>query len=533
MFEFTIENENKSRRLSDSDAENVAKDIAEKFERFDDLRARQKNVYKLLKKEIYLEDRRNKKKAAWKSQIFLNKIYSYFQTRQAFIWDNVYSSVDQMFDVEGRDEISEKTAKIQKAALVNSFDKMKVTKQLDPAIEHLDVIGEACLFVSWKRKIKRIRRRMSLAEQLQNNGLLSLIRGRPEDAYGYFEQVIYEGAYVEAINPLNLVFDPAINPDNDEEWDKGLKIIKSFETYDAIVNNKLYQLSRNEKERLKEMIAKNGLGDVDSDKDSEARLDEIINGRQIEVLHVYGDYNLPDGTLLRNWSAAVIGRQFLARFEENQFVINPIINAATQRDPEAAQIDGASKEHAMALADEYSQDGVHQFAEAVDQEIGKLYPVAGIYKEGADGAAIVLTKDNVGNMMSVMKAEFQRAKAWKSGKMGAFLPPEISALLNQVPGLLNTETGMKQREAGFVGKLAGWKIYESNNIATDSDGNVYPLFGVLGETTASVKQRKINLIPYMREKSLNKAFKGAGVYGTGCPRPDKFGTIKAKVTLSI
>jgi len=199
----------------------------------------------------------------------------------------------------------------------------------------------------------------------------------------------------------------------------------------------------------------------------------------------------------------------------------------------AAQIDGASKEHAMALADEYSQDGVHQFAEAVDQEIGKLYPVAGIYKEGADGAAIVLTKDNVGNMLSVMKAEFQRTKAWKSGKMGAFLPPEISALLNQVPGLLNTETGMKQREAGFVGKLAGWKIYESNNIATDSDGNVYPLFGVLGETTASVKQRKINLIPYMREKSLNKAFKGAGVYGTGCPRPDKFGTIKAKVTLSI
>ena len=215
-----------------------------------------------------------------------------------------------MFDVEGRDEISEKTAKIQKAALVNSFDKMKVTKQLDPAIEHLDVIGEACLFVSWKRKIKRIRRRMSLAEQLQNNGLLSLIRGRPEDAYGYFEQVIYEGAYVEAINPLNLVFDPAINPDNDEEWDKGLKIIKSFETYDAIVNNKLYQLSRNEKERLKEMIAKNGLGDVDSDKDSEARLDEIINGRQIEVLHVYGDYNLPDGTLIAQLVAAVIGRSF-------------------------------------------------------------------------------------------------------------------------------------------------------------------------------------------------------------------------------
>ncbi len=198
-----------------------------------------------------------------------------------------------------------------------------------------------------------------------------------------------------------------------------------------------------------------------------------------------------------------------------------------------AQIDGADDDKAIALADEYSQDGVHQFAEAVDLEIGKLYPVAGIYKEGESGAAIVLTKDNVGNMLSVMKAEFQRAKAWKNGKMGAFLPPEISALMNQVPGLLNTETGMKQREAGYVGKLAGWQIFESNNIASDTDGNLYPLFGVLGETTASVKQRKLKLHHYMREKSLNQAFKGAGVFGTGCPRPDKLGTIKAKVTLSI
>ena len=38
--------------------------------------------------------------------------------------------------------------------------------------------------------------------------------------------------------------------------------------------------------------------------------------------------------MLHNWSATVIGRRYLAQFEENQFVINPLINAATQRDPE-------------------------------------------------------------------------------------------------------------------------------------------------------------------------------------------------------
>lgn len=332
MFEFTVEKENKPRKLSASEAEEIAKDIGNKFEQFDDLRARQKNIYKLLKKEIYLEDRHDGKKAAWKSQIFLNKIYSFFQTHQAYIWDNLYANVEQMFDVTGRDEESEKNARMQKAALVDSFDKMKIGKQLDPAVEHLDVIGEACLFVGWKRKVKRIRRRMSLAEQLESNGLLSLIRGRPEDAYGYFEQIIYDGAYVEAINPLNLVFDPAINPDNDEEWDKGLKIVKRFESYDMIAGNKFYNLGKSQLEEIKALLSKGSYDD--NDKDDEAKIDEIVNGNMIEVLRLFGDYTLSDGTVLHNWSATVIGRRYLAQFEENQFVINPLINAATQRDPE-------------------------------------------------------------------------------------------------------------------------------------------------------------------------------------------------------
>ena len=70
MFEFTVEKENKPRKLSASEAEEIAKDIGNKFEQFDDLRARQKNIYKLLKKEIYLEDRRNKKKSGLEKSDF-------------------------------------------------------------------------------------------------------------------------------------------------------------------------------------------------------------------------------------------------------------------------------------------------------------------------------------------------------------------------------------------------------------------------------------------------------------------------------
>ena len=38
MFEFTVEKENKPRKLSASEAEEIAKDIGNKFEQFDDLR---------------------------------------------------------------------------------------------------------------------------------------------------------------------------------------------------------------------------------------------------------------------------------------------------------------------------------------------------------------------------------------------------------------------------------------------------------------------------------------------------------------
>lgn len=331
MFEFTVEKENKPRKLSLGEAESIAKDVGCKFEDFDNNRAHQLEIYNYLKEEIYLKDRRKQEKS-WKSQVFLNKIYAFFQTRQAFIWDNVYSNIEQMFDVFGKDEISDVQAKSQKSALVNSFDKMKISKQLDAAVEHLDTVGEACLFVGWKHQTKQIRRKMSLWEQLQQNGLFSLIRGQAGDAYGVFEQVVYDGANVEAINPLNLVFDPSINPDNSEEWDTGVKIIKRFETFDSIASNKLYQLRKEDLAAIKETIFGNNA--ADGDKDDAKKLDDVVNGSQIEVLHLYGNYSMEDGTVLRNWVITVVGRRYLARFEENPFIINPIINAATQRDPD-------------------------------------------------------------------------------------------------------------------------------------------------------------------------------------------------------
>lgn len=199
------------------------------------------------------------------------------------------------------------------------------------------------------------------------------------------------------------------------------------------------------------------------------------------------------------------------------------------------QMEGASNDEAKRLAEEYAKSGTDQFAEAIDRNIGKLYVGAGYALN--NGEQIVITTDNALASLSLMKAIFSKNNAWFDGKMGAFLPPEFISILNRIPNLFQTESGKKEIEKGFVGKLAGWDVYESNNIYSNQEAidNIiaYPLFGVLGETTASIKQKKIDLIPYMREKSVNKAFKGTGVFGTGLPRPDKLGTMKAKLSLKL
>lgn len=323
-FEYTVEKDN-VKKLSKDDEASIVQIISNNFTDWDDVRSEQVHIYNTLKPEVYLEERH--KTDTWKSQKHLNKIYSLFSTRQAFLWDNLYADPKKMFDVEGKNEESEKTAKAQKEAISDALDKMKVTQQLDKAVEYLDTTGEFCLFTAWKKKYKRIRRPLTFAESLTQGRVLSLIKG--ETVTGIFEELIYDGAYVEAINPINLVFDPSIHPEIEQEWDTGGKIIKSWKTYDQIAENKIYRLSKEQLANIKGMLSSSVKDDEKEDIDI---IDDTVNENKIEVLEYWGNFSF-NGTVLKNYVIAVVGRKYLARFIENPFIINPIINVATLRHP--------------------------------------------------------------------------------------------------------------------------------------------------------------------------------------------------------
>ena len=62
--------------------------------------------------------------------------------------------------------------------------------------------------------------------------------------------------------------------------------------------------------------------------------DEVVNGSTIEVLEHWGDLKLPNGTVLKNWHAVIVGRKFLVEFGKNERLINPFSYGAFISDPD-------------------------------------------------------------------------------------------------------------------------------------------------------------------------------------------------------
>lgn len=203
----------------------------------------------------------------------------------------------------------------------------------------------------------------------------------------------------------------------------------------------------------------------------------------------------------------------------------------------AIQMANAGDSNAQAkLASEYTKDALYQFRDAIDSSLAKLYPYAGYVIDDGNGGAVQITANNALSLLAYMKSKFSRGhngSAWQNGKMIAILPPELIAIMLGMTMLQYTESQVKDVQSGIVLEKAGWKIYESNNIYSPSSGIFHPLFGVEGETLASVIQKDMKLIPYMRTESINEAYKGAGMFGVSAPRADMLGTAKISLSISL
>ena len=147
--------------------QNILKNIIAKYDYYNDARNSQRADNRLISYAIYNAD--IPQINDWNCRIQLPEIYELAQTLKSHIVQNLYSHPDGMFDVSGVDLKSQKYANRQKAMLVNTFEEMKLSDEMEKIVDSVVETGEVTLFVGWETKTRKIRRALSLQEQIELN----------------------------------------------------------------------------------------------------------------------------------------------------------------------------------------------------------------------------------------------------------------------------------------------------------------------------------------------------------------------------
>lgn len=307
-----IETESLTQEISEIEERFLVSSITDKYDRFDEQRSSQLADIKLIRDAIYNTD--VPKLNGWDNRVELPDIYELAQTLKSHISQNLYSHPDAMFDVSGTTPQTQTFANRQKAMLVNTFERMNIEDEIEKVVDSVVETGESTLFVGWETKFKSTRRAQTLEEQL----LFPDKKGFVLD-----DKVVYDNAKIKHIKPEDFVFDKF----NSENWDKCAKIYRTYSTLEELFSDK----SNNYLDAKKLEILK---GVVASKKNND---DRAVKGKKVEILEFWGDIELSDGTILKNWLIVVAARREIIRFESNPFVINPFIHANIIESPQTGR----------------------------------------------------------------------------------------------------------------------------------------------------------------------------------------------------
>lgn len=328
-FEYITEKDNKIKKLSQTDEAEIVSIICENYDRWNILRRDNLDKADALQKEIFFKTELQKKKnltkeEQWKTKVNMCKTYMFFQVLRAFIWKNVYSNVNSMFDVSGENQEADNDSNKQKAYLVDRFEKMKYQQTCEKVIDNALIYGQLITFVGWKKKTEEYRKKIGLEDMTNLKALTALSKGK----FHYIaEKLVYDNPFITPVNPANFVFDPS----QKDNWDDCPKIYREFKNPDDIINNEYYKVSKEVEEELRSLVNNS---EVQSQLSS-ALENETVNGGTIETLQHWGNFRLKDGTLLKNWHIVIVNRKHVVRFEKNVRVVNPFNYQNLIEDPES------------------------------------------------------------------------------------------------------------------------------------------------------------------------------------------------------
>lgn len=315
MPDIQIEKDEKFKKLSKDDRDELAKKISDWWGEFHGKRETQLKTAREIEKQIFLNqpDRNANKK--WKSNIKENKLYTTWDSMKSSMWKEIWSNEEQMFDVQGTSKEYEEMAETQKQAMVHALKRMEAGTQFDKAADYWAVYGDFVYKTDWKSRKKKVK--------------------RFDPFQGYIEQELplEENANIEAINPMFFNFDTTKYKYGDKaSWDSCPKIFKRFASIEEIKANPMYKLTKEQEL------------DLDISEETKTTSKESDNtlatmkkyGELYEVLFLHGDIKF-NNVLYKNVVAEVLAGKYLIFFDENPVYINPFIWDCTMLDPETGR----------------------------------------------------------------------------------------------------------------------------------------------------------------------------------------------------
>lgn len=332
-FELTVQNLNDKFNNKQQKSEIVEKIVAD-YTRYDEARATNLSQSNSLIDEIFFKkttSNSSDKNEDWKSKVRMCKCFMFYQTLKAFIWRNIYSNINNMFDVSGENHESDNNSNKQKAVLVDILEKMNFQKTCDTVIDNALLYGELISYTAWKKKTEEYRRPIEFFKNLFSSNvpkLASIMQAIKQGKNFWVDsRVVFDNPYIYPVCPEDLVFDSSLIDD----WDSCPKIYRTFKTPDSIINNKFYSIDKETAENISNLLKNNNSNNIqNSRKNLNA---EVVNGSTVEVLEHWGDFKLSSGEVLHNWHAVVVARKYLILFKKNIGVINPFTYGAFIVDP--------------------------------------------------------------------------------------------------------------------------------------------------------------------------------------------------------
>ena len=146
--------------------------------------------------------------------------------------------------------------------------------------------------------------------------------------------------------------------------------------------------------------------------------------------------------------------------------------------------------------------------------------VAGVKKEhtiGSDEEPIVVTKEEAIDHLVDLGVILDEANIPEDGRY-VVIPPFYHALIEKSDKWQHTETGVEVIRNGYVGRLAGFDVYKSNNVP-NTEKTKYKI--IAGHPMATTYAEQINEVEgYRPEARFADAVKGLHLYGAKVVRPE-------------